>query len=114
MSESFDDQLSRIELMASGDPTWDLSPNDCGALNAVLDDRQGLKSVITELPHPDDVDLALRALNMGGTEFREDCCACDPSVGCSPCPYCAIDSVLRRVHRAAELKVANAAKDNNG
>lgn len=36
MSESFEDQLSRVKLMASGEPTWDLSPNDCAALSAVL------------------------------------------------------------------------------
>jgi len=36
VSEAFDDQLSRVRLMAKGDPTWDLSPNDCKALTAVL------------------------------------------------------------------------------
>lgn len=35
--ESFAEQLSRIELMAEGDPTWDLSDNDTAALKAVLD-----------------------------------------------------------------------------
>lgn len=33
----FPDQLSRVRLMASGDPTWDLSPNDLAALTAVLE-----------------------------------------------------------------------------
>ena len=34
--ESFDDQLSRVDLMASGDSSWDLSENDCSALRAVI------------------------------------------------------------------------------
>jgi hypothetical protein len=36
VSETFADQLSRVEQMASGDPTWDLSEKDCLALQAVL------------------------------------------------------------------------------
>jgi uncharacterized protein DUF551 len=36
MSETFDEQLSRVDLMASGDSTWDLSENDCAALRAVI------------------------------------------------------------------------------
>lgn len=35
MPESYDDQLSRVRLMSQGDPTWDLSPNDVAALQAV-------------------------------------------------------------------------------
>lgn len=35
-----DDRLCRVELMATGSPTWDLSPNDLVALKAVLDDRK--------------------------------------------------------------------------
>ncbi len=35
--ETYEEQLSRVQLMASGDPTWDLSENDMAALNAVLD-----------------------------------------------------------------------------
>lgn len=44
MSESFDDQLSRVELMAAGDPTWDLSPNDLAALQAVLAEVERLRA----------------------------------------------------------------------
>ena len=40
MTESFEDQLSRINMMASGNLTWDLSPNDQAALRAVLDERE--------------------------------------------------------------------------
>jgi hypothetical protein len=36
MSESDDDKLARVRLMAKGDPTWDLSPNDLAALKYVL------------------------------------------------------------------------------
>lgn len=36
MSEPYSEQLARVRLMASGSPTWDLSPNDLAALNAVL------------------------------------------------------------------------------
>lgn len=40
MSETFADQLARVKLMASGSPTWGLSPNDIAALQAVLADRE--------------------------------------------------------------------------
>jgi len=33
--ETFDEQLSRFDLMCNGDPTWDLSEKDIDALNAV-------------------------------------------------------------------------------
>lgn len=42
-----------------------------------------------------DIELAVQANNGGGMEFREELCRCDPSVGMSPCEYCAIDSALR-------------------
>lgn len=59
-----------------------------------------LRIVIARLPRKEDIELALAA--NGGLDFREDYCHCDPSVGQSPCQYCAIDSVLRRVLRAVE------------
>lgn len=65
-------------------------------------DRDRLRAIITRLPRKDDIELSLRANNMGGLDFREDYCQCDASVGQSPCPYCAIDSVLRRALRAVE------------
>ncbi len=34
--ELWPEQLSRVHGMAVGDPTWDLSENDCAALQAVL------------------------------------------------------------------------------
>jgi hypothetical protein len=38
MSESFDEQISRVRQMADGDPTWDLSQKDIAALKALLQD----------------------------------------------------------------------------
>jgi len=35
MSETFDEQLSRFDLMCEGDPTWDLSDKDIATLLAV-------------------------------------------------------------------------------
>ncbi len=35
-TETYEDQLSRVQGMASGDATWDLSDNDTAALNALL------------------------------------------------------------------------------
>jgi len=65
-----------------------------------------LQAIVDKLPRPDDVDVAIRAKNMGGVQFKEDHCECDPSVGMSPCPYCAIDSVLRRVWRIMDQEAA--------
>jgi hypothetical protein len=36
-AESFADQIARLELMADGDPTWDLSDNDRAAIRALLE-----------------------------------------------------------------------------
>ena|SRR5580658_5807749 len=37
MSETFAEQISRLELMADGDPQWDLSDNDRAAIRALLE-----------------------------------------------------------------------------
>lgn len=86
MSESFEDQRSRVELMAAGDPTWDLSDSDIAALKAVLlrldaladqkveqvevgddDVTSKLLATLDELyPLPDDTKRAERA---GRTAF---------------------------------------------
>lgn len=39
--ETYSEQLERVKLMASGDPTWDLSENDIAALKAVLARAEG-------------------------------------------------------------------------
>lgn len=49
-TEDFEDQLSRVRLMASGDPTWDLSPNDQAALTAVLNRLKEAEDAIEKLP----------------------------------------------------------------
>jgi hypothetical protein len=58
------------------------------------------------LPRSEDVELAIRANNMGGTEFRDELCQCDASVGNSPCPYCAVDTVLIRLLRCVDPHAA--------
>ncbi len=45
MNETIEDQVGRVELMASGDPQWDLSDNDRAALRTVLDLAQGATKV---------------------------------------------------------------------
>lgn len=49
------------------------------------------------------IDLAFRAI--GGEEFREDWCSCDPSVGFSPCEYCAIREGLLIGKKALEAMI---------
>lgn len=69
MSESFDEQVSRVRLMASGEPTWDLSDNDRAALQAVLD------ALATTTPSP--------SCETCGGEGEVD-----NWVGAYPCPAC--------------------------
>lgn len=40
MPESHQEQVSRVEMMAEGHDTWDLSDNDTAALKTVLGDRK--------------------------------------------------------------------------
>lgn len=42
MSESHADRIARVEAMAAGGETWDLSDNDIAALRTVLSDRAEL------------------------------------------------------------------------
>lgn len=52
-SESHAEQIARVEGMASGDSTWDLSDNDCAALATVLKERaellQAMKTALAYL-----------------------------------------------------------------
>ena len=48
MPEDFDAQLSRIRLMAEGDPTWDLSPDDTAALAELLSRWDGLTAAVAD------------------------------------------------------------------
>lgn len=58
MSERLDlapldgEHLSRVQLMADGDPTWDLSDNDCAALKSLIAaarEREALRGRVAEL-----------------------------------------------------------------
>lgn len=67
VQESFEDQLSRVQQMASGSPTWDLSPNDIAALKAVLVNFNRRADEIARLHGL--VDRAVRGLKFLG-EFH--------------------------------------------
>lgn len=67
VQESFEDQLSRVQQMASGSPTWDLSPNDIAALKAVLVNFNRRADEITRLGEL--VERAVRGLKFLG-EFH--------------------------------------------
>lgn len=48
MSERLtDEDFDRVRLMASGDPTWDLSGNDLKALSAVVIEVDALRAELT-------------------------------------------------------------------
>jgi hypothetical protein len=44
--ESTADKLARLQGMADGDPTWDLSDNDMEAIRWVLDERQRMQEAL--------------------------------------------------------------------
>lgn len=45
LAESFDDMLTRLRAMASGDPTWDLSKKDRYAIQYALEELQRLEDM---------------------------------------------------------------------
>lgn len=49
MSEAYRDQVRRVQQMASGSPTWDLSDNDTAALTAVLEHLDAYAMEVAEL-----------------------------------------------------------------
>lgn len=69
------DQLSRIEQMASGSPTWDLSPNDLAALRAILAERAEVVRILSEAcnsaSNPGAHRLALKCLTAMGERVPE-------------------------------------------
>ena len=69
-----------------------------------------VERLINALPKSKDIELAIMANNMGGTQFHHEFCQCDPSVGVSPCPYCAIDAVLIRLWRIVDPAAAEKAR----
>ena len=78
MSESFKEQLSRVQMMADGSPTWDLSDNDTAALEAVLASHA-------------ELFVALEAA-------KEELCHCADKFGCSMDD--SLFGVLRKVNAA--------------
>ncbi len=52
--ESEREMLSRVESMASGSQTWDLSKNDIEALKYVLKSRAEMEAYIKRIDHPAD------------------------------------------------------------
>lgn len=62
-----------------------------------------LQAIVDRLPHMDDIETAILAINCGsGDEFREDFCQCDHEVGVTMCMHCAVWDVLCKV-KAARL-----------
>ena len=49
MSETREEQLDRVRLMANGNDKWDLSPNDIAALSTLLSERDELSEKLREL-----------------------------------------------------------------
>lgn len=104
-------ERERLQMMMEYNWTrLDLGPLDKAAIKWALDEIDRLQAVVDAVPKSEDVELAIRANNMGGLTFKEDYCQCDPEVGCLPCPYCAIDSVLSRLWKAIDPEAAEAAK----
>ncbi len=52
--ETPEEMLSRVELMASGSQTWDLSKNDIEALKYVLKSRKQMDEYIDKMSQPVD------------------------------------------------------------
>lgn len=78
MAESFEDQLSRVRLMAEGDPTWDLSPNDQTALKTVL--ARADEAIASEIL----LERAVKGLKYLGQFHYPDSEAADPhSLDCT-------------------------------
>lgn len=48
MSETNEEKLDRVRLMAGGDPTWDLSSNDLAALKHVMAELDRLQAIERE------------------------------------------------------------------
>ena len=81
MSESSEEKLNRVRLMASGDPTWDLSPNDVEALRYLLTELGRLKEIVDRLPkfrdgataYPGATGVARHGSGWKKVEVQNDC-----------------------------------------
>jgi len=49
MTETFKEQLERVESMSNPSGTWDLSDNDMAALRALLDHYKGARAEVSAL-----------------------------------------------------------------
>ena len=47
--ESVSDMLGRLSRMSRGEPTWDLSDNDCAAIKWLLNERKASEAKVREL-----------------------------------------------------------------
>jgi hypothetical protein len=56
--ESKAEMLDRVFLMSTGDDTWDLSDNDCAALEVVMKDRAALLAALKEMLAAADYSVA--------------------------------------------------------
>ncbi len=62
--ESFDEQLSRFDLMCEGDPTFDLSDNDIAALLAVRTEMRIMaRSTLASQERISELEAKLAALD---------------------------------------------------
>ena len=62
--ESFDEQLSRFDLMCEGDPTFDLSDNDIAALLAVRTEMRVMaRSTLASTQRISELEAKLAALD---------------------------------------------------
>lgn len=76
MSRPSQDQLERLQLMSEGNPTWDLSENDCAAIAAVLADNKRLRETLEKIANTFEIDWAeaqdlARAALSGSASGRE-------------------------------------------
>ncbi len=60
--ERHSERIARVEMMAGGDSTWDLSDNDCEALMTVLAERMELLRVLREIVSAVEIEGASKSL----------------------------------------------------
>lgn len=59
-------QFSRVRLMATGDPTWDLNDDDVAAISAVLANHAALLAALKGLVGDIDSGLLVRDIALDG------------------------------------------------
>lgn len=68
---TLEEQIRRVQMMASGDPKWDLSPNDIAALNALLVDRERAAKVIEAARAWREVDENQAPIDIESTKYLD-------------------------------------------